>query len=142
MRPRPRPLLVLGFVLAMVALWIAHSPPSPVLSRALKDAEARLNEHYRRNPPPAGWTLTAVAARARQSEIWVDFAIAAGHPGLTAGKPYRALAEAMAGLCPGKADPVWRLLAKRQEIELRAVDVAGQVLLAVNCRAVKEAPGK
>ena len=142
MRPRPRPLLVLGFVLVMVALWIAHSPPSPTLGRALKDAEARLNEHYRRNPPPAGWTLIAVAARARQSEIWADFAVPAGHPGLTAGKPHKALAEAMAGLCPGKADPVWRLLAKRQEIELRAIGQDRSVLLAVNCRAVKESSGK
>lgn len=135
MRPRPRPLLVLGFVLAMAALWIARPPPSPTLSRALKDAEAKLKDHYRLHPPPAGWTLTGVVARARQSEIWVDFAVAAGHPGLTAGKPYRALAETMAGLCPAKADPVWRLLAKRQEIEVRAVSDDRGVLVAVNCRA-------
>jgi hypothetical protein len=142
MRPRPRPLLVFGFVLAMVALWIAHSPPSPALSRALKDAEARLKEHYRRTPPPAGWTLTGVATRARQSEVWVDFAVAAAHPAVKAGKPYRALGRILSGLCPAMADPVWQLLSKRQEIELRALGDDRQVLLAVNCRAVKEAPGK
>lgn len=134
MRPRPRPLLVLGFVLVMTALWIAHSPPSPVLSRALKDAEARLEEHYRRMPAPAGWTFAGVAARVRQSVIWVDFTVAASLPEVTAGKPYRTLAGIMAGLCPPKTDRAWRLLAARQEIELRAV-VAGRVLLAVNCRA-------
>ena len=135
MRAPPRPLLVLGFVLVMTALWLAHSPPSPTASRALKDAEARLHAHYRRNPPPAGWTLVGVNARARQAEVWVDFAVAAAHPAVAEGKPYPMLAAAMAGLCPPKADPVWRVLNPRQEIELRSLDGDRQVLLAVNCRA-------
>jgi len=135
MRPRPRPLLVLGFVALMTALWIAHSPPSPTLGRALKDAEARLGEFYRGRDLPAGWRLAGISVVSRRDEVWVDLRLAAGAAAALAANTPAATAAAVARACPPRADRVWRILKPSQQIELRAADEAGRVLVAVNCRA-------
>ncbi len=133
MRPRPRPLLVLGFVALMTALWIAHSPPSPVLGRALKDAEARAKAFYGGHPLPPGWTLNGVSADSREGVVWVDVRLAGAADALTA-RPRAEIADAAARHCPPKADAVWTLLQRRQGLELRLADAGGRVLVAVDCR--------
>ncbi|MBI2585968.1 MAG: hypothetical protein HYW28_08890 [Rhodospirillales bacterium] len=135
MRPRPRPLLVLGFVLAMAAVWVAYAPPSPTMGRALKDAEARLNEFYRGGALPPGWRLAEVSVVSRRHEVWVDVRLADAAAAALAERPRPAIAAAVARLCPPISDPVWRILQPRQEIEVRAATESGQVLAAVNCRA-------
>jgi len=135
MRPRPRPLLVLGFVLAMAALWVAYSPPSPTMGRALKDAEARLKEFYRGGVLPPGWRLAEVSVVSRRHEVWVDLRLADAAAAAFAGRSRPAVAAAVARLCPPNDDAVWRILAARQEVEVRAATEGGQVLAAVNCRA-------
>ena len=135
MRPRPRPLLVLGFVLAMAAVWVAYSPPSPTMGRALKDTEARLNEFYRGRALPPGWRLAEVSVVSRRHEVWVDVRLAETAAAALAERSRPAIAAAVARLCPPNGDPVWRILQPRQEIEVRAATESGQVLAAVNCRA-------
>jgi len=135
MRPRPRPLLVLGFVLAMAAVWAAYAPPSPTMGRALKDAEARLKDLYRSHPLPPGWRLTEVSVVSRRHEVWVDLRLADAAAAALADRAPPAIAAAVARQCPPKGDPVWRILQPRQQIELRAATEAGRVLAAVNCRA-------
>ena len=76
MRPRPRPLLVLGFVLIMAALMYVQAPPNPQLSRALKDAAERLKAYYRGNPVPENWKISGVSTGA--DDVWVDFSLPGG----------------------------------------------------------------
>lgn len=135
MRPRPRPLLVLGFVLAMAAVWIAYSPPNPTMGRALKDAEARLKEFYRGGALPPGWRLAEVSVVSRRHEVWVDVRLADAEAAALAERSKPETAAAVARLCPPNSDPVWRILQPRQEIEVRAATESGHVLAAVNCRA-------
>lgn len=135
MRPRPRPLLVLGFVVAMAALWIARAPPNPTLARALKDGEARLRQFYRERPLPTGWRLAGVSAVSRRQEVWVDVRLAADAAAALAAQPPATTAAAIAGLCPPATDPVWRIIHRRQEIEIRAAGEGGGAVVAVNCRA-------
>lgn len=128
MRRRPRPLLVAGFVAVMIALWIAHDPPDPTRSRALRDAAERLRAYYREHPLPEGWAEAAVAVHG--AEVWADLTL----PGADAAHAPDALAEALGARCPPKADLVWRLLRPGQEIQVRGLAPGGQVLAAVDCR--------
>jgi hypothetical protein len=105
------------------------------MGRALKDAEARLNDIYRARPLPPGWRLADVSVVSRRHEVWVELLLAEDAAQALAGRSRPAVAAAVAGQCPPKDDPVWRILKPSQEIEVRAATEAGLVLAAVNCRA-------
>lgn len=133
MRPRARPLLVLGFVLIMAVLMYVQAPPNPQLSRALKDAEEHLKAYYLGNPVPEGWEITGISSR--NGKVWVDMVL----PGLEAA----ALVNAAPGKgdqtlgvhCPPRTDMVWRILSKTQGLEVRGWGPGGKAVLAVDCRA-------
>ncbi|MCH7865961.1 MAG: hypothetical protein IIC56_12195, partial [Proteobacteria bacterium] len=73
MRPRPRPLLVLAFILIMAALLYVQAPPSPKPSRALKEAAERLKAYYREQPLPFGWKIAGIAVS--EGEVWVEMVL-------------------------------------------------------------------
>ena len=133
MRPRRRPLLVLGFVLIMAALMYVQAPPNPRLSRALKDAEKHLKAYYLETPVPEGWKITGISAR--NGKVWVDIAL----PGPQAAALVKAdpgKGEQTLGVhCPPRTDMVWRILSETQGIEVRGLGPGGKAVLAVDCRA-------
>ncbi len=131
MRPRPRPLLVLAFILIMAALLYVQAPPSPKPSRALKEAAERLKAYYREQPPPVGWKIAGIAVR--QGEVWVDMDL----PKAFMDTPHEAVATALGGQCPVRSDVAWRVLGPDQEIEVRGSAPTGKILAAVNCRAFR-----
>ncbi len=133
MRPRPRPLMVLGFVLLMAAIMVVQSPPSPGPSRALKDAAARMKAYVPENPPPQGWQVATISTRA--GTVWVDLKLPEAEAASFSKPPFQALNQALGRQCPPKDDIVWRVLTPTQDIEIRAIAGGEKALLAVSCRA-------
>ncbi len=133
MRPRPRPLLVLGFVLIMAALMYVQAPPNPQLSRALKDASEHLKAYYRETPVPEGWEIAGISAR--NGKVWVDMVL----PGSEAAALVKAAPgkgdQILGVYCPPRSDMVWRILSETQGIEVRGLGPGGKAVLAVDCRA-------
>ena len=134
MRPRPRPLMVLCFVLLMAAIMFIQSPPSPGPSRALKDAAARMKAYFPENPPPKGWQIAAISTRA--GAVWVDIKLPEAEAAFLSKPPSLALNQALGRQCPPKDDIVWRVLTPTQDIEIRAMAGGVKALLAVSCRAL------
>ena len=133
MRPRPRPLLVLGFVLIMAALMYVQAPPNPQLSRALKDAAERLKAYYRGNPVPENWKITGVSTGA--DDVWVDFSLPGGEAAALVQGPRDKMVETIGAQCPVRTDIVWRVLSPTQGIEIRARAAGKEPFIAVNSRA-------
>ncbi len=133
MRPRPKPLIVLCFVLLMAAIMVIQSPPSPGPSRALKDAAAQMKAYFPENPPPKGWQIAAISTRA--GAVWVDMRLPEAEAASLSIPPFQALNQALGRQCPSKDDIVWRVLTSTQDIEIRGVRAEGKVLISVNCRA-------
>ena len=133
MRPRPKPLMVLCFVLLMAAIMYVQSPPSPGPSRALKDAAARMKAYYPENPPPKGWQIAAISTRA--GAVWVDMRLPEAEAAFLSKPPSLALNQTLGRQCPPKDDIVWQILTPTQDIEIRAMAGAEKALLAVSCRA-------
>ena len=133
MRPRPRPLMVLCFVLLMAAIMVVQSPPSPGPSRALKDAAARMKAYFPENPPPKGWQIAAISTRA--GVVWVDMRLPETEAAFLSKPPFLALKQALGRQCPPKDDIVWRVLSPTQDIEIRAIIGGEKALLAVSCLA-------
>ncbi len=113
MRPRPKPLMVLCFVLLMAAIMYVQSPPSPGPSRALKDAAARMKAYFPENPPPKGWQIAAISTRA--GAVWVDIKLPEAEvafllkpPSLALTKPSAASARRRAISC-GESLPLPRI---------------------------------
>ena len=132
MRPRPKPLMVLCFVLLMAAIMYVQSPPSPGPSRALKDAAARMKAYFPENPPPKGWQIAAISTR--DGAVWVDIKLPEAEAAFLSKPP--ALNQALGRQCPPKDDIVWRVLTPTQDIEIRAMVGGEKALLAVSCRAL------
>ncbi len=133
MRPRPKPLMVLCFVLLMAAIMYVQSPPSPGPSRALKDAAARMKAYFPENPPPKGWQIAAISTRV--GAVWVDIKLPEAEVAFLSKPPFQALNQALGHQCPPKDDIVWRVLTPTQDIEIRAMAGGEKALLAVSCRA-------
>ncbi len=133
MRPRPRPLMVLSFVLLMAAIMFVQLPPSPGPSRALKDAAARMKAYFPENPPPKGWQVATISTRA--GAVWVDLKLPEAEAASLSKPPFQALNQALGRQCPPKDDIVWRVLTPTQDIEIRAMAGGEKALLAVSCRA-------
>ena len=133
MRPRPRPLMVLCFVLLMAAVMAIQSPPSPGPSRALKDGAARMKAYFPENPPPNGWQIAAISTH--DGAVWVDIRLPKAEAAFLAKPPFLALNQALGRQCPPKDDIVWRVLTPTQDIEIRAMAGGERALLAVSCRA-------
>lgn len=133
MRPRPKPLVVLCFVLLMAAIMVVQSPPSPGPSRALKDAAARMKVYFPENPPPKGWQVAAISTRA--GAVWVDLRLPEAEAASFSKPPFQALKQALGRQCPPKDDIVWRVLSPTQDIEIRAIIGGEKALLAVSCLA-------
>ena len=133
MRPRPKPLMVLCFVLLMAAIMYVQSPPSPGPSRALKDAAARMKAYFPENPPPKGWPIAAISTRA--GAVWVDIKLPEAEAAFLSKPPSLAFNQALGRQCPPKDDIVWRVLTPTQDIEIRAMAGGEKALLAVSCRA-------
>ena len=133
MRPRPRPLMVLCFVLLMAAIMVIQSPPSPGPSRALKDGAARLKTYFQEIPPPKGWQIAAISTRA--GAVWVDLRLPEAEAAFLSKPPSLALNQALGRQCPPKDDIVWRVLTPTQDIEIRAMAGGEKAFLAVSCRA-------
>ena len=129
MRPRPRPLLVLAFILIMAALMYVQAPPSPKASRALKEAAERLKAYYRERPPPVGWKIAGIAVS--EGEVWVEMDL----PKSLADMPYEVVAAALGGQCPMRSDVAWRVLGPDQTIEVRGKTPGQKPFVAVDCRA-------
>ncbi len=129
MRPRPRPLLVLAFVLIMAALLYVRAPPSPKPSRALKETAERLKAYYRERPPPVGWKIAGVAVS--EGEVWVEMRL----PKSLADMPYEVVVTALGGQCPMRSDVAWRVLGPDQTIEVRGKTAGRKPFVAVDCRA-------
>ncbi len=133
MRPRPRPLLVLGFVLIMATLMYVQAPPNPQLSRALKDAEKHLKAYYRENPVPENWKITGVSTGA--DEVWVDLSLPRTEAEALIQGPRDKTVEIIGAQCPARSDVVWRVILPDQGIEIRARPTGKEPFIAVNCRA-------
>ena len=129
MRPRPRPLLVLAFILIMATLLYIQAPPSPKPSRALKEAAERLKAYYRERPPPVGWKIAGITVR--EGEVWVEMDLSKSLPDM----PYEAIATALGGQCPIRSDIAWRVLGPDQTIEVRGKTAGQKPFVAVDCRA-------
>ncbi|MCH7937444.1 MAG: hypothetical protein IH994_10220 [Proteobacteria bacterium] len=134
MRPRPKPLMVLCFVLLMAAIMAIQSPPSPGPSRALKDAAARMKAYFPENPPPKGWQVAAISTRA--GAVWVDLRLPEPEAASLSRPPFQALKQALGRQCPPQDDIVWRVLSPTQDIEIRAMAGGERAILAVSCRAL------
>ena len=133
MRPLPRPLMVLYFVLLMAAIMYFQSPPSPGPSRALKNAAARMKAYFPEIPPPKGWQIAAISTRT--GAVWVDIKLPEAEAVFLSKPPSLALNQALGRQCPPKDDIVWRVLTPTQDIEIRAMAGGEKALLAVSCRA-------
>ncbi len=133
MRPRPKPLMVLCFVLLMAAIMFIQSPPSPGPSRALKNAAARVKAYFPEKPPPKGWQIAAISTRV--GAVWVDIKLPEAEVAFLSKSPSLALNQALGRQCPPKDDIVWRVLTPTQDIEIRAMAGGENALLAVSCRA-------
>ena len=134
MRPRPKPLMVLCFVLLMASIMYVQSPPSPGPSRALKDAAARMKVYFPEYPPPKGWQIAAISTRARA--VWVDMRFPEAEVAFLSKPPFLALNQVLGRQCPPKDDIVWQVLTPTQDIEIRAMVGGEKALLAVSCRAL------
>ena len=132
MRPRPKPLMVLCFVLLMAAIMYVQSPPSPGPSRALKDAAARMKAYFPENPPPKGWQVAAISTRA--GAVWVDLKLPEAAVAFLSKPPSLALTQVLGRQCPPKDDIVWRVLTPTQDNEIRAMAGGEKAILAVSCR--------
>ncbi|MEE9316881.1 MAG: hypothetical protein V3U48_01170 [Rhodospirillales bacterium] len=133
MRPRPRPLLVLGFVLIMAALMYVQAPPNPQLSRALKDAEKHLKAYYRETPVPEGWEITGISSR--NGKVWVDMVLPGSQAAALVNSAPGKGDQTLGVYCPPRTDMVWRILSETQGLEVRGLDPGGKAVLAVDCRA-------
>ena len=132
MRPRPRPLLVLAFVLVMAALMYVQAPPNPHLSRALKDSSVRLKDYYRENPVPEGWKISEISVR--DGKVWVDMVLPDPEAAALARVAPEQGGQTLGVHCPPRPDIVWRLLSETQGIEIRARPTGKEPFIAVNCR--------
>ena len=134
MRPRPKPLMVLCFVLLMAAIMYVQSPPSPGPSRVLKDAAARMKAYFPENLPPKGWQIAAISTSV--GAVWVDIKLPEAEGAFLSKPPSLALNQALGPQCPPKDDIVWQVLTPTQDIEIRAMVGGEKALLAVSCRAL------
>ena len=134
MRPRPRPLLVLGFVLIMAALMYVQAPPNPHVSRALKDSSQRLKAYYRENPVPEGWKISEISVR--DGKVWVDMVLPGPEAAALAGAAPERGGQTLGVHCPPRTDIVWRILSETQGIEIRGLGPGGKAFLAVDCRTL------
>jgi hypothetical protein len=124
--------LVLGFVVAMAAVYYSQNPPSPLPSRALKEAAEYLRGYYRHKPNTADLEVAGITTG--PGTVWVDvrvpeFARIPPESNRDAGTTAR-----LRPVCPSGSDIAWKILLPDQDIEVRAVNRSGHVSIAISCR--------
>ncbi len=136
MRPRPRPVLVLGFVAAMAAVYYSQNPPSPLPSRTLKEAAEYLRGYYHTKPSREVTEITT-----GPGVVWVDVRAPRSATNERDGNDVAGTTARLRPVCPSGSDIAWKILLPDQDIEVRAVSPSGQPLIAISCRTANNQRG-